>query len=125
MILIDTNLIIDYLKGSDTILQKLMGKEELAICGIVLAELLHGVSSNSQKQLILDASEDFSWISIDDSIWHSVGSNLNNLRKKGLNCPFQDVVLASLCIEHNIRIASNDKHFHKIAEILTDLNIYS
>jgi predicted nucleic acid-binding protein len=125
MILIDTNILIDYLKGTDSILTDLFEKEELALCGIVLAELLHGVNSNHDKQLIHNAIKDFKWISIEDNIWNSVGNNLNQLRKNGLNIPFQDAILATLCIENNIKIATNDKHFKKIAAILTDLQIYN
>ncbi len=124
MILIDTNLLIDYLKGSDTILGDLIEIEETAICGIVLAELIHGINSDSEKELIHDAVKDFEWIPIEDTIWRAVGINLNKLKKNGLTIPFQDVVLATLCIDKKIKIATKDKHFEKIATVLTDLQIY-
>jgi len=125
MILIDTSLIIDYLKDNESILIELMDKEEPALCGIILAELLHGINSKKEKKLIQDAIKDFKWIPINDTIWEPVGENLNLLRKNGLNVPFQDAVLATLCIESNVKIATKDKHFKKIAEILTELIIYN
>ncbi len=125
MILVDTNVIIDYLQGNESILTDLIGKEDIAICGIILAELLHGINSDTEKQLLNDASNDFEWISLNDSLWQSVGMNLNLLRKNGLIVPFQDAVLATLCIEHNMSIVTNDKHFEKIAQILTGLKIFS
>ena len=99
-------------------------EEDVALCGIILAELLHGVNSNKERQLIQDAVEDFKWIPIDDTIWLSVGNNLNLLRRKGLTVPFQDVVLATLCIQKEMEIATNDKHFRQIAVILKDLKVY-
>ena len=124
MILIDTNLLIDYLKGGNTILSDLLEKEELAICGIIIAELLHGVNSKKEQQLIEDAIEDFELLPIEDTIWHSVGNNLNKLRKNGLNVPFQDAILATLCINNNIKIATNDSHFEKMIPFLTGLQVY-
>ncbi len=111
MILIDTNLLIDYLKGSDTILGDLIEIEETAICGIVLAELFHGINSNSEKELIHDAVKDFEWIPIEDTIWRSVGTNLNKLKKNGLTIPFQDAVLATLCIENKIKNCNERQTF--------------
>ena len=125
MILIDTNLLIDYLRGTDFSLNDIIDKESPAICGIVLAELLHGVNSDKERQLISDAISDFEWISIDDWIWRSVGDNLNLLRKNGLKVPFQDAVLATLCIEKNLKIATGDKHFKDISDVLTNLQVYS
>lgn len=124
MILVDTNLLIDHFNGTGSVLSDLVGKEDVAICGIILAELLHGISSENERQLIQDSIKDFEWIQIDDSIWEKVGNNLNNLKKNGLNLPFQDVILATLCIEQNLIIATNDKHFEKISTVLTDLKIY-
>lgn len=124
MILIDTNLLIDHFNGSSSVLSDLVKKEEVALCGIVLAELLHGISSHKERELIQNSIKDFEWIQIEDSIWESVGNNLNLLKKKGLNFPFQDVILASLCIKQNLLIATNDKHFEKISTVLTDLKIY-
>jgi predicted nucleic acid-binding protein len=124
MILIDTNILIDYFRGVDTILDNLLEQDEPAICGIVLAELLHGVDLNRHRELIDEAVQDFKWIHIDDSLWQALGNNLNHLRKNGVNIPFQDAVLATLCIEKNIPIATGDGHFEKIAEVLRDLKIH-
>lgn len=125
MILIDTNVIIDFLKGRSSTLDDLLGKEQLAICGIVLAELLHGVNSFNEEQLIKEAVLDFEWIPINDTIWSKLGVNLNVLRKNGLTVPFQDVLLSTLCIEKDMTIATNDKHFPKIKSILPELKIYN
>src|SRR6056297_2584823 len=123
MILVDTNIIIDYLKGNESILSDLIEKDILAICGIVLAELLHGIQSEKDRSLVDEAINDFKWIPIHDSIWYSVGNNLNLIRKNGLTVPFQDVLLATLSIENNLQIATNDNHFKSIAAILTELHL--
>jgi predicted nucleic acid-binding protein len=123
VILIDTNIIIDYLEGSYP-LDNLFDTEEAATCGIVLAELLHGVKSIKEKKMITEALSEFHWINIEESLWETVGSNLNILKKAGLNLPFQDAVLAAMCIKNKISLLSNDRHFEKIAEILTDLSLY-
>jgi predicted nucleic acid-binding protein len=45
MILVDTNILIDYFKGDSILLDNLIEQGSIAICGIVLTELLHGVNS--------------------------------------------------------------------------------
>lgn len=125
MILVDTNIIIDYLKGNESILSDLIEEDNLAICGIILAELLHGIQSEKDRGLVDDAINDFEWIPIHDTIWYPFGSNLNLLRKNGLTIPFQDVLLATLCIEKDLQIATKDKHFKDIASILTNLNLHN
>jgi predicted nucleic acid-binding protein len=125
MTLVDTNILIGYFKGEETILDMLIDQDDIALCGIVLAELLHGVNSKRHRELINEALQDFEWIQIDDSIWNDVGNNLNMLRRNGANVPFQDAVLATLCINKGIPIATGDNHFVRIAEVLTDLKIYS
>lgn len=68
MILVDTNIIIDYLRNKDTVIDSLMENEELATCGIILAELLHGVKSDQEKIALAGAMTEFAWLSIGDGL---------------------------------------------------------
>lgn len=123
MILVDTNIIINYLNGTDSIIEKLSELDILSTCGIVLAELLHGVRKKNDEENILYAIQDLFWIPIEEKVWKNVGLNLRILRENGLQIPFQDVVLATLCMEKNMPIATFDTHFSKIQEALPKLNL--
>jgi predicted nucleic acid-binding protein len=121
MILIDTNVIVDHLNGKQTSIETLIGKEILATCGIIIVELFHGIQSNKDKLIISDALGDFTWITIEESLWPKVGMTLNTLKKKGLTVPFQDAVIATICIEKKLTLLTNDSHFIRIRDILPAL----
>ncbi|MBN2222274.1 MAG: PIN domain-containing protein, partial [Vallitaleaceae bacterium] len=114
MMLADTNIIIDYIKKSDSSLDMIFEEYTIAVCGIVVAELLHGVKSIAERDVLLDALRDFESIPLDELIWQKVGNNLNALRKKGITVPFQDVVIATLCIHNNLQLLTKDRHFEQV-----------
>jgi predicted nucleic acid-binding protein len=124
MILADTNIIIDYLKNTVSVYDAIIEKEEIATCGIIFAELLHGARSQSDVDNISAAIKNFHWIEIKDEIWEIVGNNLKNLRNHGVTLPFQDAILATVCILNNLTILSKDKHFDHIKKWLPDLKLY-
>ena len=51
MILLDTNVIIEYLKNRLPDLDPILDTGECVVCGIVLAELIHGVKSEDEKYI--------------------------------------------------------------------------
>ena len=48
MILVDSNIIIDFWKKPDVSARKIFEDEEIAICGIIQAELIHGARSDKE-----------------------------------------------------------------------------
>lgn len=124
MMLADTNIIIDYIKKSDSSLDIIFEDYTIALCGIVVAELLHGVKSMAERDILLDALRDFESIPLEELIWQKVGNNLNALRKKGITVPFQDVVIATLCIHNNLQLLTKDRHFEQVRTVLTELKIF-
>lgn len=124
MILVDTSVLVDYLRGNNTVIDSLFETEELATCGIILAELLHGTRTEKEKSDVAEAMAEFHWVRIDESTWKDVGDNLNLLRKGGLTIPFQDAVIATICISEQITLLTNDGHFEEIAALLPKLTLY-
>ena len=52
MVLADTNIIIDYWKNPDDRMGEIFEKEDIAICGVVEAELIHGALSDKDVENI-------------------------------------------------------------------------
>ncbi len=50
MVLVDTNVIIDYWKNPDERLTTIFENEDIAVCGVIEAELLH--TPEQKKRLI-------------------------------------------------------------------------
>ncbi len=125
MILVDTNIIIDFWKNPTTIIKKILLENDVFICGVVKAELLYGAKDENQYEKIMNALSDFPMIDIYPLFWNDLGLNLFKLKKSGLTIPFQDLIIATLAIKNKFSILSNDKHFKKIATVLDNLVVYS
>ena len=125
MILIDTSIIIGFLRHPDEKTAQIFATENIAICGVVKAELLHGAHSLEDCKRILSALSDFPCLDMQPSDWEFLGRNLYRLRSHGLTLPFQDAVIATLAIVHQASIWTNDKHFSRIKSLLPELQIYN
>jgi predicted nucleic acid-binding protein len=121
MIIADTNIIIDYLKNPTAKTKKIFLDNEIAVCGITEAELIHGTRDETQIKDVVNALSNFNRIKIEDSLWSEVGILLHKLKKNGVSVPFQDAVICVLALQHNLTIWSKDKHFKMIQKVFPDL----
>lgn len=123
MILADTNVIIDYLKGPTDALVKIFREEDIAICGVVEAELLHGSLSEKDADRLSEAISCFEMLPFGEN-WNQLGNMLNKLRINGITLPFSDAMIACVAIRHNVPVLTGDKHFKLIANVFPELKMY-
>lgn len=124
MYLIDTDWIVDYLKGkSKTVetLQNLFDKG-LYVSMISFAEIYEGIVDAKNKEELTKALENFLsgviTLNITDDICKKFGEIRNTLRKKGELISDFDILIASTAIAHNLKlITNNTAHFNRIQEI--------
>lgn len=124
MILVDTNIIIGFWRRPDDRTAGIFAAEDIAISGIVKAELLHGARSYRDCERILSALEDFPCIDMSPSDWESLGKNLYILRSHGITLPFQDAAIATLAINYRAELWTKDNHFTLIQNVLHELELY-
>ena len=124
MILADTSVIIDIWRNPDIEKQEIFERNEIATCYVIRAELFHGAKSDKEKKKIEDALNELNLMPINDEVWEYLGEILYKLKKQGLTVPFQDALIASVCIKHNCQLWTLDKHFSKIGEILNELDLF-
>ncbi len=124
MILADTNIFIDFWNNPTEDLKNIFIKEDIAVCGVVRAELLHGAVSAKDFANITTMLEAFDEFNLEIPDWQILGDNLYNLRKKGISIPFSDAIIATTALKHGIPVWTGDKHFLLIQSVLTGLNIY-
>ena len=123
-ILADTNIFIDFWNNPTEDLKNVFIKEDIAVCGVVRAELLHGAVSAKDFANITTMLEAFDEFNLEIPDWQILGDNLYNLRKKGISVPFSDAIIATIALKHGIPIWTGDRHFLLIQSVLTGLNIY-
>lgn len=122
--LIDTSVIINYLRNKGSTVETLNNLEgKLNSSYICLAELYEGISRVKEKdkaeKIVL---EFFAWLShtfsIDEDIAITFGQLRATLKTKGSIIEDLDLLLAATCITHKlVLITANFKHFSKVADL--------
>ncbi len=123
MVLVDTNIIIDYWNNPDERLTQVFNEEDVAICGIVEAELLHGARSEKELENIAESISCFEKLPVGER-WNQLGHMLCRLRRSGVSLPFTDAVIAQVAINNGVSLLTNDNHFKLIANIIPELRLF-
>lgn len=124
MILVDTNIIIRFWRSPDEKTADVFRNEDVAVCGTVKAELLHGARSEEDYRRIVSALADFPCIEMRETDWDLLGYYLYLLRTGGVTIPFQDALIATLALSNEASVWTNDKHFTLIQSVLPKLQLY-
>lgn len=124
MILVDTSVLIDFLRNKDPQLGTLFRTLPVAICGVTRAEILHGARGSADRHRLLVFLNAFHQVLIPDPWWDAVGDNFATLRSGGVTVPFPDIVIATVGIENHIEVWSRDPDFPKMQGILPRLKLF-
>lgn len=124
MILIDTSVLIDYVRSKDAGLLLKMQNHGGAICGVVRAEVLAGARNPRDRARLLLLLDSFPVLNTPEFIWDAIGDGAASLRIGGVNLPLPDVVIAALAISNNIELWTRDGHFVHVQRVLPSLRLF-
>ncbi|MDP3013162.1 MAG: PIN domain nuclease [Candidatus Subteraquimicrobiales bacterium] len=132
MILVDTSVWIDFLKGAGSkhhlALHLLIEEEEdICIADIILTEILQGIKSDKDSKQAKNYLFGFPIYSLKDVSSYVEAAQIYRVcRKKGLTIrrPL-DCIIARIAIENDLVLFHNDRDFDTIAEVVRELQIYS
>ena len=120
--LIDTDWIIDFLKGEREVVDRLLLLREagLAVSIISLAELYEGIYSSKNADKHRNGLTDFlskvEVLGIDEEVCKIFGKERATLRKQGKLIDNFDLLIAAICMRYGrVLITDNLKHFCKIS----------
>lgn len=117
-ILPDTCAWIDFFRGRPSRMaekvEAALVQGEVATCGVVLYELLHGIKSPREEALVLNAFQAVAHLEMTDRLWIKAGRLSSQLRKKGHTLPLSDIIIATLALEHSCSLLTVDRHFDVI-----------
>ena len=125
MILVDTNIIIDFWDKPTIEVEKIFAENPVAVCGVIKTELLRGSNSDYEFLQMEKALDDFVYLNFAENDWLNLAKQFIALKKKGLVVPFQDGVIAYLAIKNNCEVWTDDKHFKLMQSALPDLKLYT
>jgi predicted nucleic acid-binding protein len=121
MILVDTNVWIDYFNGKQTwqtdALDNILSEEWVLIGDIILAEILQGFDKDSDYKKAKEALDTFECINIGGKkLAVKSAGNFRFLRSKGVTIrKTVDMLIGTWCLESDIELLHNDKDFDRIA----------
>lgn len=124
MVLVDTNIIIGFWRKRDSSMEQIFLTEDVAVCGVVKAELMHGARNKEDIDRIMKALSPFPCLDMQEGDWENLGRNLYELRSHGITLPFQDVLIATIAISHKAQVWTNDVHFARMQEFVPGLRLY-
>jgi predicted nucleic acid-binding protein len=120
MILVDTTVWIDFFAARSlphvALLESLIERrEDICICGIILAEVLQGIRKNSEFQKTRDLFNNLIFLPMHYPVFLRSADIFRKLRSKGITIRKSlDCMIASVAIENDIPLLHNDKDFQPI-----------
>lgn len=124
MILLDSSVVVEYLRAPGGKLQRLFAQLRPAVCGVIRAEVLHGARDLAHLKVLSIALDQLPQHPIPHDIWHEMGRNLCELRLRGLTVPFPDALIATIAIRDGMEVWTYDNHFRLIQSVLTTLQLF-
>ena len=123
--LVDTTWVIEYLRGNQTIIQRLQSysDEGLAIAIVSLAELYEGVfrSNNpaGNETILKDFLTGVTILGIDEEVCIIFGREMARLRQVGMAVGDMDVLIAATALRHDLTLLTADRDFERVENLNT------
>lgn len=124
MTLVDTSVWIDLFRGVDgdhvTRLEALvLADEDIAICGINLAEVLQGISDEPTHRRVAHRLAELVLLPLDERTFLEAAEIYRTLRKNGVTIrKTNDCIIAACAMQHGCALLHNDREFTRIARHL-------
>lgn len=122
MVLVDTTVWIDFFADRDephvaTIQKLIENEEDLSLCGVILAEVLQGIRSDTEFMTTKEYLGDLIFLPMRQATFLRAAELYRFLRKSGITIRKPvDCMIASVAIEYDIYLLHNDRDFDHIAK---------
>jgi tRNA(fMet)-specific endonuclease VapC len=119
-ILIDTNVYAAFKRSHSAVVDEMQRATEVAVCPVVLGELLGGFASGSRERENLRELDEFMagprvrLLSVTDRTAVFYARVYGALRRKARPIPANDLWIAASAMEHGLVLLSFDRHFGEI-----------
>lgn len=111
----DSSAWIDYFRSPESPIGRevasLIASNEMAVVGIVMAEVLQGARSPAEFDFLRTRLDTLRFLDDDKDIWVMAGQLANGLRNQGRTIPLSDVTIAAVAMQHDEPVLTTDTHF--------------
>ena len=121
MILVDTSVWIDFFAGRDlpqvaTLEQFIHDSQDIALCGIILTEILQGIADDTTHRRVRRYLAPLILLPMPEVVFVRAAVIYRKLRKQGMTIrKTNDGIIAATALQHHCRLLHNDKDFAPIA----------
>ena len=126
MILLDTDICIEILRGNKVVIEKRLRRDErVAICFMTVGELFYGAERSKYKLKNLNLVDEFilsiDIINTDFGILRKFGELKSNLYEKNIMLSDADILIASTALTKCSKlITGNIKHFNRFENLVIE-----
>jgi tRNA(fMet)-specific endonuclease VapC len=117
-IIVDTCVWIEFFREPESALtlhlKSLLRERKVIMVGMVMAELLQGVKTSKEANLVEQNLGKLPYLEIARDIWITAGKMSASLRNTGYTIPLSDLIIAAMALSGNHEIFTVDQHFNKI-----------
>jgi len=118
VVLVDTSVWIDYFKqrneAVETELDGLLRSGQVAVSGLILAELRRGCRAPAQVATLLAALAPLQYYEADRNTWLRAGEIISDCAQRGFALEVGDCLLAALALRENCLLFTLDRDFERI-----------
>jgi len=93
-----------------------MEKDQVYINGIIRIELLKGAKSEKNYRSLKGSLNGLHFLEIDKKLFDTIAEAAFKLRTNGVTVPLTDLVIAVQCVENDLILIEEDKHFEYIQD---------
>ena len=128
MVMVDTSVWIEASRRDGDLahkvgLENLLEEYEAAWCSPVKLEFMGGARKDDRKKLAF-WFECIPYRSVEKHHWELAKGNAWKLRDAGLTLPWNDILIASIALDADLRVYAKDHHFESMSEHL-GLRLYA
>ena len=122
MILVDTSVWVDFFAGRDLphvikLEHFILDNEDLALCGIILTEILQGIGDDTTHRRVRHDLGPLIMLPMPDAVFLHAADIYRQLRKQGITIrKTNDCIIAATALEHRCSLLHNDRDFVPIAK---------
>jgi len=117
-ILLDSNFVIDLLKGNQAAQKLLSAAEQVYVPATVMGELFHGAEVSNRRKAKMAEAEEFAsgsnLLPCDLETARHYGGIRGTLQRRGRPIPENDIWIAALAQQHDLAVATKDAHFRQV-----------
>ncbi|WP_291322844.1 PIN domain-containing protein [Desulfonatronospira sp.] len=122
LVLVDTTVWVHYLRGGNPEVKDrivpLILENRLATADIIIMELLRGVNSEKNFQILHDDLVALPRLVMDAATWKLAWKSGYQLRKAGVNVPLADTLIAVIAVQYGCVLLHSDQHFSMLSDTL-------